>query len=237
MSKFNIGDSVYVKYGTSTNAKTGAFGWQIGPLQEIIDHRTHFGKTEYRLDCRNWWGEGALFTPEEIAAEKAKGIIMINYIYAEKPNPKFKKGLAKKIIATPTVKAYSSKKFGLPTVEINGVIIPVIENFSDISKYCEHSNLFRRWSNIPQFLTAILGKFIDNGVDDPSANKSGVFGPLLGSISGENRSYVWFIDIYDATIFDADELIDLLANVGKDMTDFFIKDSSNNVYYISTDID
>ena len=238
--KYNIGDKVRVLYGSGIGGPRGEW-WELGPVQKIIDHRVHFGELEYRLDCGNWRPECWLHTDADIASEEAKGTVMVDYEYSKQPDPKFTAETASANDALaldfPDPDEEDLKSLGLPMVNLNGVNIPVIEHFKDIKKYCSNSELFGRWYNRTQFLKYILGTFEDNGEETYSANEEGMFGTLLGSLSGDNSHDCWFIEIYDAEQFTASELRDLREEVGSYERGFFLKDKSGKIYFVFTDVD
>ena len=126
----------------------------------------------------------------------------------------------------------------MTNILINGINVPVLEHFKEIKEECANDELFNRWYNRQQFLKAILGNFKNSEGDytgKPYYNE-GDFGTVLGALSGENSNYCWLIEIYDATQMSSEDMEYALEEV-EDGRAFFLKDKTDKIYFVFTDLD
>ena len=230
----NVGDTVRVFYGSYSDSQ--GYYWMLGPIQKIIDRRIRSGRPEYKLDCGTWRNTVSLLTDAEIADQEARGTTMVDYLPAEQTSPNFAQETTNTDDALaldfPDPKEYDLESLGLPSVNLKGINIPVIEHFKDIKEYCINYKLFQRWYNRTQFLKAAIGKLDDFGGYD-----EGEFGKIIGGFSGANDDECWCIEVYDTANMTQEQLEYAVDEVGILDRGFFLKDKSGKIYFVFTDVD
>lgn len=221
--KYNIGDEVTLILGWSFDG--GQQRPIKGPKDTIVDCRFSSGREEYFLKEFNTW-----MSAETILKDEEKSVAIDEKDLDLNPFNLMFPDLAKKADSI-------GKTPSLPTVNINGVDVHVIEHFKDIKEYCENHELFRRWYNRSQFLNYILGTFESDGEEYYDADTDGEWGTLLGSLSGANSHYCWCIEIYDASTMTKENLEWAVDETGSYDRGFFLKDKAGKIYFVFTDID
>lgn len=219
--EFNIGDEVVLIFGWSLR------GGEKVPIKgftdTVLDRRIGESQAEYFLkSLNNWVPAEMLLSTEKQDTTISEDDLVINPLNLTFPE------LAKKASSVAKVPS-------LPVANIKGVEVNVIEHFKDIKEYCENYELFGRWYNRNQFLKYIIGTFEDNG--EESEAEEGVFGTLLGSLSGENSDYCWCIEIYDTDLMTVEQLEAAADMTGSFDSGFFLKDKAGKIYFVFTDID
>ena len=212
----NKGDTIDLLYGwMDENGKRVPIK---GPEDIIEDINIDNGEVTYFLKNAKMWIPGEMILKKQNAASAiAVDDIKVNPL----PPDMVKKAQSR------------GKEPDLTSVTIKGIEVPVIEHFKDIKEYCSNAELFRRWYNRNQFLKAIIDE-----TDPDIVGEEYDFGPIVGSIGGENSHYCWCIELYDTANMTSEQIDWALGETGSYDPGFFLKDSkSGKIYFVFTDVD
>jgi hypothetical protein len=123
----------------------------------------------------------------------------------------------------------------MKVVNFKGTDIRVVEHMKELASNCANDDLFKRWYNKSQFFKAITNEA------DGVCNVFEDCAELIGSLSGENSHYCWYIELYDLEKSSAQDIAELASAVRDDLPSwsscFFIEDKNGKIYFVATDED